>query len=51
MTVKTLIKQIASVYNARLEQTKENTSVKDVSLANFAYQFFSSQYGVKKIAD
>lgn len=51
MTVKTMLKQIALLYSERLTMTKENPAAKEIELANFAYNFYSSQYGVKKIAD
>ncbi|EAR93904.2 F-box protein (macronuclear) [Tetrahymena thermophila SB210] len=51
MTVKTVLKQISMLYNERMVVTKENSNYKDIEFSNFVYNFYSAQYGVKKIAD
>ncbi|KAL4486122.1 hypothetical protein ABPG72_012175 [Tetrahymena utriculariae] len=51
MTVKTVLKQISILYNERMIVTKENNNYKDIEFSNFVYNFYSAQYGVKKISD
>ena len=51
MHLKLILKQIHMIYFERIAQMKENPLLKEQDFASYAYSFFLSLFGLKKIAD
>lgn len=51
MSTKVILKLIQQLYNERIIQSKDNSTILNQDMATFTYSFMLSQYGFKKIAD
>ena len=51
MPMKSVLKQIHSLYSERIVHTKENSTWREEEFCVFAYKVFSSNFGFRKIAE